>query len=117
MGFDFIAVVPLLLSPCCRFFVFGHELSFFGGFQHPPVDGCSTASCNFGALTGGNKLRTFYSTILNPGGLLLIVFSEVDSLKTGHLPGDLRRLRRSLQSFLLAGLVFHGRNEIVFKEV
>ena len=24
----------------------------FVGFQRPPVDGCSTAGCSFGALTG-----------------------------------------------------------------
>ena len=51
MGFDFIIFVPLLPS-CCGFFVFGHGVSFFfGGFQCPPVDG-STASFNFGVLTG-----------------------------------------------------------------
>ena len=33
-------------------FAFGHGVSFFGGFQCPPVDGWSTASCDFGALTG-----------------------------------------------------------------
>ena len=38
---------------------------FFGGFQHPPVDGCSTAHCNFGALTEGGEHTSFYSTILN----------------------------------------------------
>ena len=25
---------------------------FFGGTQHPPVNGCSAASCNFGVLPG-----------------------------------------------------------------
>ena len=37
---------------------------FFGGFQHLPVDGCSTASCNFGTLAGGDEHTSFYSTIL-----------------------------------------------------
>ena len=37
----------------------------FGGFQNPPVDGCSTASCNFGALAGGDEHTAFYFTILN----------------------------------------------------
>ena len=37
---------------------------FFNGFQCPPVDGCSTASWNFGALTG-DKCTSFYTTILN----------------------------------------------------
>ena len=49
MGFDFIVIAPLLPSCCSFFFVFGHEVSFVGGFQCPPVDGYSTASCNFGA--------------------------------------------------------------------
>ena len=52
-------------SCCSFFFVFGHRVSFFGGFQCPPVNGCSTASCNFGALAGGCKCLSFYSTILN----------------------------------------------------
>ena len=38
---------------------------FFGDFQHPPVDGCSTDRCNFGALGGGNEHRSFYSTVWN----------------------------------------------------
>ena len=37
MGFDFIVIAPLLPS-CGFFFVFGHGVSFFGGFQHPPVE-------------------------------------------------------------------------------
>ena len=55
MGFDFIVIVPLRLPFCGFFFVFGHEVSFLGKFQHPPVDGCSTASCNFGVLAGGDE--------------------------------------------------------------
>ena len=38
---------------------------FFGGFQCPPIDGCSTPSCDFGALTGADELISFYSDILN----------------------------------------------------
>ena len=38
---------------------------FFGGLQYLPVNGCSTASCSFGALTGGDELTSFYSAILN----------------------------------------------------
>ena len=38
---------------------------FFGGFQHSPVNGCSTSSCNFGALAGGDECMSFYSAILN----------------------------------------------------
>ena len=40
------------------------EHLFFGGLQHPPIDGCSTASCNFGALIGGGEYMSFYSAIL-----------------------------------------------------
>ena len=38
---------------------------FFGGFQCFPVDGCSIASCNFGALAGGDECMSFNSTMLN----------------------------------------------------
>ena len=65
LGFDFIMIVPLLPSHWSFFFVFGHGVSFFGGFQCPPVDGCSKAGCNFGALIGGDEYTSFYSTILN----------------------------------------------------
>ena len=45
------AVSPLL--PCCwGFFALGHGVSFFGGIQHSPVNGCSAANCNFGVLAG-----------------------------------------------------------------
>ena len=56
------------LPSCCGFFVFGHGVSFYGGLQSP-VDGCSTASCNFGAFSGG---RSFYCAILKrkPGGFM-----------------------------------------------
>ena len=55
-----------LLPSCCGFsFVLGHAVSFFGGFQRPPADGCSAASCDFGSLAGGRKCTSFYSTILN----------------------------------------------------
>ena len=40
------------------------EYLFFGGFQHPPIDGCATASCNFDALTGGDEYTSFYSAML-----------------------------------------------------
>ena len=39
-------ILPFLLS-CWGFsFAFGCEVSFSGGIQHSPVDGCSAASCN-----------------------------------------------------------------------
>lgn len=63
MGFDFIVFAPLPPS-CCSFFVFGHGLSFFGGFQCP-VECCSIASCNFSALAGGDECMYFYLTIFD----------------------------------------------------
>ena len=44
----------LALIPSCWGFSFalGHEVSFLGGIQHSPLDGCSAGSCNFGVLTG-----------------------------------------------------------------
>ena len=43
LRFDFNAVVPLLPS-CWGFsFALGCRVSFFGGIQHSPVDGCSAA--------------------------------------------------------------------------
>ena len=38
IGFDFIVIEPFLPSCCGFFFVFGRGVSFFGGFQHPPVE-------------------------------------------------------------------------------
>ena len=64
MEFDFIIIVPFLPSRCGFFFIFGHGVSFFGVFQHPPVNGCSTASGDFGALTE-EDCTSFYSAILN----------------------------------------------------
>ena len=64
MEFYFIIIVPFLPSRCGFFFIFGHGVSFFGVFQHLPVNGCSTASCDFGALTG-EECTSFYSAILN----------------------------------------------------
>ena len=52
---------------CCLtglFFVFGHGVSFLGGFQCPPVDGCSTASGDFDVLARGDERPSFYSAIL-----------------------------------------------------
>ena len=64
MGFDFIMITPVLPSHFSFFFVFECGVSFFGEFQHFPVDGCSTASCSFGALTAGDEYMSFYSAIL-----------------------------------------------------
>ena len=68
MRFDFNVSAPLLLS-CFGFsFVLGRGASFFGGFAHPPVDGCSAASCAFGVLAGDGECTPFYSTILHVWG-------------------------------------------------
>ena len=63
MGFDFIMIAPLLPSNCCFSLVLGCGLSFLGGRQHPPVNGCSTAGCDFGVLTGEDELMFFHFTI------------------------------------------------------
>ena len=63
MGFGFIVIVPLLPS-FSSFFVFRSGMSFSVGFQHPPVNGCSTASCDFGALSGDEHM-SFSLAILN----------------------------------------------------
>ena len=61
---------------CSFFFVFGCGLSFFGGFQHPPVDGHAAAGCDFGALGDGNECTSFYSTILNQNTVLFFFHTK-----------------------------------------
>ena len=59
-------VISPLLSSCWVFsFALGHGVSFFGGIQHFPVDGCSAARCKLGVLTGEDERTSFYSTFLN----------------------------------------------------
>ena len=61
-----ISTLPII---CWGFsFALGHGLSFFGGIQHCPVDGCSAASCNFGVLTGEDDHTSFYSAIFGSPG-------------------------------------------------
>ena len=57
------AILPLLASCRGLSFALGHGVSFFGGIQHSPVDGCSAASCSFRVLTGEDEHMSFYSTI------------------------------------------------------
>ena len=38
-------------------------VSFIGGIQSSPVDGCSAVNCNFGVLAGEDECTSFYSTI------------------------------------------------------
>ena len=64
IGYDFTVVVPLLPSHCGGFFVFGRGGSFFFGGFSCPLNGCSIASCEFGALTG-DEHTSFYSIVLN----------------------------------------------------
>ena len=73
VGFYFIMIVPFLASRCGFFFVFGREVSFFGRFWHPPVDGCSTARYDFGALVVADEHMATYFAILNqkPGMWIL----------------------------------------------
>ena len=58
-------VIGSLLPSCCSFsFALDCGVSFFGGFQHFPVNGCSVASYNFGILAGEDECMSFCSTIL-----------------------------------------------------
>ena len=58
------ALLPFLPS-CWGFsFVLGHGVSFFGGIQHFPVDGCSASRCELGVLTGEDERTSFYSSFL-----------------------------------------------------
>ena len=40
-------------------------VSFYGGIQHSPVNGCSAASCTFGVLAG-DEHTSFYSDLVQP---------------------------------------------------
>ena len=58
-------VISSLLPSCCSFsFALGRGISFFGGIQHSPVDGCSAVSCNYGVLLGEDDHPSSYSAIL-----------------------------------------------------
>ena len=62
---EFDSKHDLSLPSCWGFsFALEHGVSFFGGIQHSPIDGCSTASSNFGVLTGEDDHTSFSSTIL-----------------------------------------------------
>ena len=73
MGLDFNMIASLLPSHCGFFFVFGHGASFFDGLQCPPIHGCSTVGCDFGALTGGDECMSFYAIILNQISQLVFI--------------------------------------------
>ena len=63
-------ILPLL--PLFRGFSFAltHGVSFLGGTQNYPVDGCSAVICNFGFLTGEEEHMSCYSAILRAFGRL-----------------------------------------------
>ena len=48
-------------------FALGRGVSFFGGIQLSPVDGCSAVSCSFGVLKGEDERTSFFSIILCRG--------------------------------------------------
>ena len=53
-----------LLPYCLGFsFALGRGVSFFGGIQHSPLDGCLAVSCNFEVLAGEDERLSFYSAI------------------------------------------------------
>ena len=56
-------IAALLLSHWSFTFVVGQGVSSFGGFQCPPVDGCSAARCDFGVPAGDKEHRSFYSVL------------------------------------------------------
>ena len=62
-----------LLQSCWSFFFsLDTEYLFSGRFQHPPVNDCSTASCDFGGLTG-DECTSFYSVILNQSLFVVLI--------------------------------------------
>ena len=63
VGFEFIMIVPLLLSDCTSSLFLDTGYLLFGKFQC--LGGCSTTSCDFGALAGESEHSSFYSAILN----------------------------------------------------
>ena len=64
MGFDFNMTAPLLPILLHLLLFLWRGISFFGGFQHPPVDRCSATSCKFGVLAEDEHM-SFYSAILD----------------------------------------------------
>ena len=79
MQFDFIMFVPLLPSCCSFFFVFGLWISFFGGFQHPAVNNCSTSSCSLLLLQEGmsnSSIFTFFKEIPKYMRVVLFIIGD-----------------------------------------
>ena len=80
MGLDFIMIVTILLSHCGFCFVFGRGVSFLGGFQSPLADGCSTASCDFGALGGDEGTSSMILNWKSTSGFNLLCEFPNDAL-------------------------------------
>ena len=66
-GLTLNMILPLLPSFGGFSFALGCGVSFFGGIQHSPVDGCSAGSCNFGLLMGEDGRMSFCSTCIIHG--------------------------------------------------
>ena len=66
----FLNVISPLLPSCWGFpFALGCEVSFSGGIQFSPVDGCSAAGCDFGVLAGEDEHMSYSSTLFRLSGL------------------------------------------------
>ena len=65
MGFDFKVISPQLPPHCSFSFAPECTTSFFDGLQHPLVEGCSAASCNFRVLTGVDEHMSFHTAIVS----------------------------------------------------
>ena len=80
-GLILFRILPLLPS-CWGFsFALGHEVSFLGGIQHSPLDGCSVGSCNFGVL---NRIRWTHILLLHVlDSYILNIFTVLFQLTTG----------------------------------
>ena len=78
-------IVPLLPSCCSFSFVLDCGVSFFGGTQQSPVNGCSAASCDFGVLTEEDECRSFYSTLLKKKN---VGISELKWARKGEFNSD-----------------------------
>ena len=72
-GFDFIVFVPPLTILFQLICVWTCGI-FFWWFQRSPVSGCSTASCDFGALAGGDECTSFYAAFLRMTFFVIRIF-------------------------------------------
>ena len=113
------AIAPFLLSCCSFSFDLGYGVSFWGGFQHSPVDACSAASCSFDVLTGEDECTCFYSAILKIDHFPFLECSESYQLSVWILahPGVPRIWTTTASDFLGEHFNFFNLNldsEVVF---